>query len=246
MPVAALDRESSHVKRETPTSRPRRRFASRRLLKDVLANLYLAWLRDTFPRMPIVMVIRHPIAVAASKGKEGIDHYVWLEHPKLLLEQPDLVADFLDPYVDEINRVTNPFDAQIVIWAIAHLVPFRQLTEGQVHLTFYEHLCESPESEFGAIESFLQREPGRAWKDPRFHAAFHGPSETASPDSAVHHGRRSVESWMRHVTTAEIDSALKILDRFGLGGIYGAEAMPNPNRLPWQSGRTARRQVTPL
>jgi Sulfotransferase family len=208
----------------------RRSVATRRLVKDVFANLYLGWLREAFPSVPIVMILRHPMAVADSQRK--LDHYIWLQHASSLLEQPDLVADFLGPFVDEISRVTDPFEAAIVIWALVYLVPLRQLGPGQVHVCFYEHLCERPEEEIAGIERYLGRRPGAAWRDKRFHAALSRPSEEARPDSPVLVGGKSVDAWMRQVTTREIDAALRLLDRFGMGGIYGSGAMPDPAAVP--------------
>jgi len=207
-----------------------RAVATRRLVKDVFANLYLGWLHEAFPSVPIVMIIRHPMAVADSQPK--LDHYVWLQQASALLEQPDLVADFLGPYADDIRRVTDPFEVAIVIWALVHLVPLRQLGAGAMHVCFYEHLCELPQEEMAGLEQFLGRRPGAAWRDTRFHAALTRPSEEARPDSPVLVGGKSVDAWMQHVSTREIDGALRLLDRFGLGGIYGAGAMPNPAALP--------------
>jgi hypothetical protein len=42
-----------------------------RLIKDVRSTLMLKWIRDHFPQMPIVFVVRHPCAVAFSRCKEG-------------------------------------------------------------------------------------------------------------------------------------------------------------------------------
>jgi len=214
----------------------RRGIASRRLIKDVFANLYLGWLREAFPGVPIVMILRHPVAVADSQRKLG--HYTWLQHATALLEQPELVADFLEPYVDEIRRVTDPFEVAIVIWALVNLVPLRQVGAGDIHVCFYEHFCECPEQEIAGIEQFLGRRAGAAWQDGRFRAALARPSEQARRDSAVKVGGKSVEAWMGQVTTREIDSALRLLDRFGMGGIYGAGAMPDSAGLPHRRRET--------
>src|SRR5262249_55955888 len=39
----------------------------RRLVKDIRVNLILRWIRSHFPEIPIVLLLRHPCAVASSK-----------------------------------------------------------------------------------------------------------------------------------------------------------------------------------
>ena len=43
----------------------------RRIIKDIRSNLMLAWLGAIAPRMPIVLLIRHPLSVALSWLKLG-------------------------------------------------------------------------------------------------------------------------------------------------------------------------------
>jgi hypothetical protein len=68
----------------------RRIVAEGRLVKEIRANLLLGWLQTNFPGMPIVLLLRHPCAVAASFVREG-----WVGRLGDLLAQPDLVADHL-------------------------------------------------------------------------------------------------------------------------------------------------------
>ncbi len=42
-----------------------------RLIKDIRANLFLFWLRHQYPRLPIILLLRHPVAVATSQLKRG-------------------------------------------------------------------------------------------------------------------------------------------------------------------------------
>src|SRR5580704_5098197 len=45
----------------------RRLVCGRRIIKEVRANLILKWLHTQFPGMPIVLIVRHPFAVAVSR-----------------------------------------------------------------------------------------------------------------------------------------------------------------------------------
>ena len=78
-----------------------RRFVSRRrLIKEVRANLMLGWMRANFPEMSMILLLRHPCAVANSRThlrrrwKPSLDDF---------LSQRDLVDDFLQPFVEEMR-----------------------------------------------------------------------------------------------------------------------------------------------
>jgi hypothetical protein len=46
-------------------------FARKRLIKDIRANLLLKWIHSNFPGIPIILLFRHPCAVANSWMKLG-------------------------------------------------------------------------------------------------------------------------------------------------------------------------------
>ena len=67
-------------------------LARRRLIKDIRANLLLGWMAENFPGMPIVLLMRHPCAVAASRLALG-----WRDNLSETMEQEELVEDFSLP-----------------------------------------------------------------------------------------------------------------------------------------------------
>src|SRR6202171_876037 len=76
----------------------RRLIVSARIVKDVVCTLMLGWLRARFPGMPIVLVLRHPCAVAHSRVKLG-----WDDIREDYLGQPELMADHLAPFASAIR-----------------------------------------------------------------------------------------------------------------------------------------------
>ena len=79
--------------RDPWTDRFHRRFvARRRLIKDIRANLLLGWIKANFPGLPIILLLRHPCAVVASRLALG-----WKDNLFETMEQGDLVEDFLLP-----------------------------------------------------------------------------------------------------------------------------------------------------
>lgn len=198
----------------------KRRWSSRRLVKDIFANLFLKWLSVQFPGMPLILAIRHPCAVAASKME--LKEWIWSVNPRDFLEQTPLVADHLEPFRDLILATTDPFEQQILHWCITHYVPLEQFQRGQVHVVFYEHLCTRREQEIQRLFKYLN-EP---W-DENVILASKKPSATSRTDSAVVRTDSLIEGWRRKVSPAQLRRAVDILRCFNLERTYSESPEPN-------------------
>lgn len=193
-----------------------RHLVRRRLIKDIRANLILRWVREHFPQIPIILMMRHPCAVANSKIRLG-----WDTHLDDLLRQPDLIADHLTPFVDVLAAATDPFERHILLWCVENWVPLRQFRRGEVHLCFYEDLCSEPEREARALAAYL-RQPF----DPGVLSAMRRPSALTRSQSAIVSGTSLVDSWRRHIDPDRIERAVELLKLFGLDRIYDADSRP--------------------
>ena len=143
----------------------KRRIATRRLIKDIFSNLFLKWLGVQFPGMPLILVVRHPCAVAASKM--NLKDWIWSVNPSDFLDQPDLMADHLEPYRGLIEKTTDDFDKQILHWCLTHYVPFRQFRRGEIHVVAYEHHANAARKKFAGCLHLLAAIRLRApWKLP--------------------------------------------------------------------------------
>jgi len=192
------------------------------LIKDVRSNLMLKWIRNHFPGMPIVMLVRHPCAVAVSKIKLGwtID----LEHA--YLSQKDLVADHLSGFLHVIRGADNDFEKHIIAWCIETRVPFTQLERGDVHIVFYESLYSAPEIELPKLFRHINQP-----FDSLALTHLTRPSATDYNNkcdvSAMSARDGRINLWRRHVSLAELASADRILKVFGLDQVYDETYMPN-------------------
>jgi hypothetical protein len=54
------------------------------------AQLFLRWIKQTFPEMPILLLLRHPCAVAKSRLQS-----CWGAHLDAFLAQQDLIESLL-------------------------------------------------------------------------------------------------------------------------------------------------------
>ena len=195
----------------------RRLIATRRLVKAVRANLLLKWLHVQFPGLPIILLIRHPCAVAHSYAAHG-----WRGAIEPLLTQHDLVHDFLSPYQQHVAAVDDRFERALFIWCIETLVPLKQFTPTDIHLMFYEHLITNPETEVRRLFAFL----GKAY-DPAVLTRLRRPSSTTRLSGPIASGNDQLQSWRRHVTDSQRSRALDIMTLFGLNSLYTETATPN-------------------
>lgn len=188
----------------------------KRLIKEIRANLLLHWLRRHFPSVPIVFLMRHPCAVAASqlRGRWGL-------RAADLLRQPRLVEDFLSPFAGLIHSARDEFDNLLLVWCVENYVPLRQFRRGEIFILFYEELLRHPEREIERLFGFLGRPAG-----PGVFEQFRRPSAQSRSWSAVLTGDDPLDSWRRHIDAGQVRRAAQLLRVFGLDELYGGGSMP--------------------
>ena len=191
-------------------------LVSRRLIKDIRANLLLYWIRQHFPEIPIVLLLRHPCAVAHSKIAMG-----WHTHIEDFLSQPALIEDFLQPLVPLLESTHDDFDRHILLWCIENWIPLLQFSHGEIHVCFYEDFCTQPEHEARALLEYLHRP-----FDPVLLDVIERPSALSKNHSAIVAGGNVLDSWRRGIDDQRIERALQLLRCFGLDRIYGEGSLP--------------------
>jgi hypothetical protein len=188
--------------------------ARRRLIKDIRANLLLGWMRANFPGMPIVLLLRHPCAVVASRL--ALD---WRDNLDETMAQDDLVKDHLLPMEAEIRAAGDDFERHLFLWCIDNYVPLRQFAPGEIHLAFYEDLLESPKDGLRSLFGFLGED-----LDDRVYEKLGRPSPLSRKGAPP----PSVGGWRARVSDSQLERAREILALFGLGRVYGGGPMPDP------------------
>ncbi len=201
-------------------------FARKRLIKGTRVSLMLKWIKTNFPEIPIILLLRHPCAVALSKQKLG-----WEAHIEDFLAQQELVEDFLHPFISAIENATSDFERYVFAWCIENYVPLKQFSPGEIHPVFYENLCTNPEQEIKKLFSFLHKE----YKTETLDAAENPSALARKGESAIFTGESLVESWKRQVTDEQIQRAIEILSMFGLQKIYAEDPMPLISNGSFQS-----------
>jgi hypothetical protein len=195
-----------------------------RMLKAVRANLMLMWLSRQFADVCQILVIRHPCAVVLSWMQLGWDADGDIQP---FLEQPELVEDFLSDKMDIIQQAESEEEKLGVVWCIGNLVPLSQFRPGEIHITFYEHMCTQPEIEIPALFQAI----GRDYHDSVFDAVAR-PSTTSRPHSAAVTGKDRVTRWQKKLSSKQVDRILSVVEAFGLNYLYSDSANPIADRQP--------------
>ena len=122
------------------------------LIKTIRANMMLGFVATRF-RPRVVFLMRHPAAVINSMFYRVKTS--WPADVQDLLAQEALVEDVLRPWVGEIERVSNGFEALAVWWAVENRVALDQLRRREHYLIFYEWLALHPREEIGGVLRWL-------------------------------------------------------------------------------------------
>ena len=203
-------------------------ITNKRLIKSVRANLFLKWLRENFPQLPIILLIRHPCAVAYSRVK--LD---WGTSLNKYLVQEDLMEDFLNPFEQEIRQAEifyqkhrSIWENSIFTWCIEHYIPLKQLKREDIYIVFYEDFCTNPKIELDRIFAYINNK-----YDERVFAQFTKASQLSRKDSAVNRGESLINSWKNFVTDEQKKRAVEIIGMFNLERIYSQDSIPDHNNL---------------
>jgi len=189
-----------------------------RLIKEIRANLFLKWINNHFPDVPIIFIVRHPCAVVLSRMKLG-----WATDTDIqpFLDQQDLIADFLADKLEIIHRAETEEEKHAVIWCVSNLVPLRQYNSKGLNLFFYENLCLQPKREFPKLFNAAKQDYTNS-----ISKYIRKPSKTVTRSSAVLTGENPVTQWKTKLSRNQIDGILSIVERFDLDYLYGDSPIP--------------------
>ena len=124
------------------------------LIKTIRANLMLHWINRCFPEIKIILLIRHPCAVAHSVSSLG-----WYCSMELFTRQENLMRDLLSDKEQWLKEPRSYFECLILQWCIENFVPLTQLSKGNVHIVFYEELFSEPEKTLSSLFQYMELDP---------------------------------------------------------------------------------------
>ncbi|MEL4455022.1 sulfotransferase [Lutimonas vermicola] len=188
----------------------------KRLIKDIRTNLMLKWIKECFPEIKIIYLMRHPCAVVNSRMKLG-----WQDHVTDFLNQTELVEDYLKDYLNFIETNQDPFERQMIMWCIENMVPLKQLSKDDAIVIFYEDMYENSEVVATSLFHYLDLKISN-----KVLRKIQKPSEVTRANSKVRTGGNNIDSWQKSLTNDQKLKALLILKKFNLDRIYNMESRP--------------------
>ncbi len=191
-----------------------------RLVKDIRINLFLKWIKTHFPEIPIILVLRHPCAVANSRLKLN-----WDNHLDSLLSQSELIEDFLKQFLGEIKKCETDFEKHVFLWCIETYVVLKQFRNSNMHIVCYENMCTDPLKEINRLFEFI----GREHSEKVFHQAKK--PIMIRKDSAILTGENLINQWKKDVSETMIKRTLEILELFELNKVYSEKPEPNTDKI---------------
>lgn len=191
------------------------------VVKDVLAGFLARWVVERHAHVRPVLLVRHPFAVARSK-RDHADWY-WPIDPGALLDQPELMADHLEPCraaLAEAGAAGDPFLSHLAVWAAVHRVLFAQFGPGELPVLFYEDLVRDARGAMAALPEGIAPRRIEARRIER-------PSQTSGRRSVAAARGAPEEAATRGLDMGEIARGRALLEAFGLADLYGEDGMPD-------------------
>jgi hypothetical protein len=198
-------------------SRNKNPFAGKLLIKDIRANLLLHWIKTHHPYIRIILLLRHPCAVALSRIK-----LKWGGSVSQFLNQPELVQDYLQPFYEIMKEAEGDLEKCVIAWCIENFVPLRQFAPGEILVCYYENFVLDPEAEVGKMMDFI--------RDP-----FPADLETILSLSSDTNWNRSEHSerqelsfnrWKNEISPGDYKKVKHILEKFGMDQFYDDDGHP--------------------
>ncbi|MDY6782796.1 MAG: sulfotransferase [Cyanobacteriota bacterium] len=154
-------------------------FPGRVAIKDVNSLLMLEWI-DSHMTQTIVIIMRHPCAVASSwlrlwgGPQKGLETFL-----DILLKQPQLMQDYLSPFEEVIKTASGFWQKIGAFWGAMYYVALEQQKKHPNWLVVqHEEFCQNPTQAYGKLfkqldlpwsartHNFLEISTGKKSKNP--------------------------------------------------------------------------------
>jgi hypothetical protein len=211
------------------------RHPTYRIVKEINASNLVPHILELYPNLPIIYLIRHPLAVAWSWTR-----FKWDEIGGFTAQNELMKTYFPD---QKERLLKQSFVNNVYRWCLENTVPVRNSSHDSLLVVFYEELVSHPDQELQRIQLFLQRQSLGHWKEwkPDLTAIDRlSAMGTAAPVTAQWSGSARVDGWQREVPPELVSAGLEVVAEFGLDCLYGGASMPmiRPDELQAQSEST--------
>jgi len=185
-------------------------WPGRIVIKDVCSCLSADWVYQHLAPI-IVIVIRHPCAVAASWSSL---HYDVDRHITAVLRQKNLIGDFLRPFERTMKSAKNFWQKIGALWGATYYV---LLEQQKIHpewiIIEHEALCLDPVKKFRELFDTLNLEWTR-WTDEELRRTIN--SQSNQPYQVRRISAQEPEKWEGELDAQRIKQVRQFAEPFGI------------------------------
>jgi len=209
------------------------RFPRGRIVKDVHAANLLPWLRAHHPEVPVVFVVRHPLAASLSRLRADVFHglgdYVATAAGRADAEDSPAVAWL--PRYDRWREHDEALVRQVAEWCLENAYPLSRDEDTGVALVFYETAVLEPVATLARLGEHCGSALGSARGAEAAIGEVRRPSAmdwrgTAAAAGGAAEWERQLGRWRERVSAPLLSECLAVLADFGLDGLYGEDPLP--------------------
>ncbi len=179
-------------------------YSGKRIVKLVRANFYLDLISELLPGVPVIFLIRNPLACIASRSKK---EWQVPDHSKCM----EGILPFLNEKQKELIEKEEAYHKRLAIsWCMDNYMAFRNLKNENFRFVYYENVVGSFD-EIASLLKFIQMEvpPERILKEIALY-------KRNSPQKTVF-TRSDFETRLGKKETEDI---LEVVRTFGFGDLY--------------------------
>ena len=195
------------------------RTAERLLVKFIRINDCLPWLLKQFEfKLKPVVLIRHPIAIAAST----LRHENWKNHPSHYVFPETRYYEFSDKDRRFLEGLSTAEEVRVAEWCTRNKSFLNHPAHNQDWITLhYENMLLEPEANLRHLfDAWNMDLPDAAM------ALVDKASRTSREMTFADDKQEQLEKWQTRFTPDQIDRMVGVLDHFEID-LYGRDALPN-------------------
>lgn len=208
---------------------PRNRWRDRRLntikfkgrvIKDIRTNLYLPYISNNFPKVPLLCIMRHPCAVISSQYFLG-----WQDGLDEILKQEDLVSKLPEKVLPILREADSLIEKLSLRWCIENYIPLTEVNARKCCYLSYEHLAMKEEEEWEVLLQAIGF--GNKAVDKQKLRNIKGMTKKKKVELNDH--KKLLFGWKNKLSNSNQKTIMKMVTLFGLNQIYNLED-PLPDR----------------
>jgi hypothetical protein len=191
-------------------------FTNKRLVKFIRIHFMHAWLKENYPQIKSIYIIRNPYSVSLSMIKNK-----WEISADFILDKENLYNKYFTKFkklITEIKQKENVIYIATLRWVLLNYVIFRQYENSDkslFKLVSYENLVENPKDTTPSIFQYLNLD-----FDDQVYDKMKKPSALVSKKRLEKGFKNITSSWQNQISEDDLEYCEKIIAEFGLNKFY--------------------------